>query len=466
MRIAFLDCFSGISGDMFLGAAVDAGVSFEELQPIVRSLGLKAELRMERVARGGLAACRVHVLIDGHSEQPGDGSHQHGSEHSHPHEGEHTHAHEQAHEHPHAHGEAHAHPLQHAHPHRGLPEIRKIIDAAPVSEAARAFALRAFTMLAEAEGKVHNRPAEGIHFHEVGSEDAIVDILCAGVAAEKVGAVRWYASALNVGSGTVRCAHGTLPVPAPAVVELLKGAPIYSSGAPRELLTPTGAAILRALDVCYEPLPPMRASSVGYGAGGRELPGQANVLRITVGESAEAARGDGAPAWRSGTTAELSWDCRSDTITVLEANLDDMNPQLVGYVLQKLLDRGALDVFCTAVQMKKGRPGMVLTVLSTPELAEEMARLLLTESTTLGVRIRQQERRILERRFVQVASPWGEIAVKLGCLPSGEVVNCAPEFEDCRRIAEAHCVPLKNVLQEALRLYLEQRERLARGGEA
>ena len=434
MRIAFLDCFSGISGDMFLGAAVDAGVPLEKLQTVASALGINAELRSRRVERGGLAATKVDVVINGSVDLPREVFHEQ--------------AH--AHQHEHSHGPAQTHVHPHAHNHRGLPEIREIIARAPISPAAQAFALNAFALIAQTEAKIHNRPSEAIHFHEVGSEDAIVDIVCSAVAVDTLAADRWYSSALNVGSGTVQCAHGILPVPAPATVELLQGAPIFSSGIQKELLTPTGAALLRALNVRFEPLPPITLSATGYGAGARDFPGSANVVRLSLGESVDKA---GCPTFAPSPSA-LTWDIdNADSITVLEANLDDMNPQLFSYVQQKLLAAGALDAFGVPVQMKKGRPGLVFTVLAVRALAEALARILLTETTTLGVRIRQEQRRILQREHVTVQSPWGPIRVKLGRL-QGEVVNCAPEFEDCRSIAESTGVPLKTILQEALRLYL------------
>jgi len=440
MRIAYLDCFSGISGDMFLGAAIDAGVPLEKLQTAAAALGLDAELAVRRTTRGGVAAAKADVLIAGRAEQPADLAPGHA--HSHEHEHRHEHSHEHAH---HAHNEGHAHAH---HVHRGLKEIRPILAQAPISAAARAFALRAFELLAQAEAKIHDSDPESIHFHEVGSEDAIVDIVCAAVAIEEIAAERWYCSALNVGSGTVACAHGVLPVPAPATVELLRGAPVYSSGVAKELLTPTGAAILRALEVHFEPLPPMRLSATGYGAGARDFSGSANVLRLLIGEesAAEVPARDAAAG--------------SNQITVLEASLDDMNPQLFAYVQQKLLDAGALDAFAVPVQMKKGRPGLLFTVLAAPADAEAMAGILLTETTTLGVRMRSEQRRTLEREHVTVETQWGPVRVKLGIL-QGEVVNCAPEFEDCRRIAEQTGEPLKRVMQEAQRLYLEQAERAA-----
>jgi len=470
---------------MFLAAAVDAGVPLEKLQAVAAALGLHAELVSSRVDRAGIAATKIDVLIHGHSEQPlesapsdahtHDHSHEHG-EHSHDHahshdhgehahdEPSHSHVHGHEHEHSHAHDPAHAHqPEAHApHTHRGLPEIRQIISHAPISATAQAFALRTFELLAQAEGKIHNRDAESIHFHEVGSEDAIVDIVCSALAAEHLAVDVWYCSALNVGSGTVRCAHGVLPVPAPATAELLRGAPVFSSGIKKELLTPTGAAILRALQVSFQPLPPVTLSATGYGAGARDFPGTPNLVRLSVGESVQLSAKDGCPAsampgWPTSAPASPAqmWDlgpAPADLITVLEANLDDMNPQLFSYVQQKLLTAGALDAFAVPVQMKKGRPGLIFTVLASPAHAELLSRILLTETTTLGVRMRQEQRRILDRKHVTVESPWGPIRVKLGLL-QGEVVNCAPEFEDCRKIAEANGVPLKTVLQEASRLY-------------
>ncbi len=458
MRIAYLDCFSGISGDMFLGAAVDAGVPLEKLETVTRALGLQAELAARRVERAGLAATKLDVLIHGRADQPLDldSAHQHKATHSH--ESSHSHGPESGDSHQHSHTHpAHSHQSEpapaHSHIHRGLAEIREIIARAPISAAAQAFALKTFTLLAQAEGKIHNRPPESIHFHEVGSEDAIVDVICAAVAVEALAADRWYCSALNTGSGTVKCAHGVLPVPAPATAELLRGAPVFSSGIQKELLTPTGAAILRALDVRFEALPPMTLSATGYGAGARDFPAAANVVRLIVGEQ-ETGHPTSESGWPTSAprfSAQM-WE-PDNTITVLEANLDDMNPQLFSYVQQKLLAAGALDAFGVPVQMKKGRPGIVFTVLASPAHAELLARILLTETTTLGVRMRQEQRRILNREHVTVESPWGPIRIKLGRL-QGEVVNCAPEFEDCRRIAEATGVPLKSVLQEALRLYL------------
>jgi uncharacterized protein (TIGR00299 family) protein len=317
-----------------------------------------------------------------------------------------------------------------------LKQIREIIRLAAITDAAKRTATAIFQALGEVEAKIHHQDVETIEFHEVGSVDAIVDIVCAAVAADALRVERWVSSPLNVGGGVVKCAHGTLPVPAPATLELLKNAPVYSSGVQKELVTPTGAAIVRTLSAAYGSFPSMKVEAVGYGAGGRNLPGMPNVTRLTVGESSEA-RAAAAPLER---------------VTVIEANLDDMNPQVFGYVIDRLLEAGALDVFATPVQMKKSRPGLVLTVLARNQDVERLSKLIFAETTTLGMRLRQEQRLTLERQHVTVTTPWGEVRVKTGSL-DGVVCNAAPEFEDCRRLAAAHGVPLKRVMQEALRSY-------------
>jgi len=416
MRIAYLDCFSGISGDMFLGALLDAGVPLPLLEETTRTLGLGATLETSRVLRNGLSATKVDVLVSGVPDAPIEHGHQHGHAHSRP------------------------------APHRGLREIREIIQAAAIAEPAREIALSAFQLLAEAEGRIHQREPEDVHFHEVGAVDAIVDIVCAAVGASWLAADEWVCSPLNVGGGTVHCAHGTLPVPAPATLELLKGAPgapIFGSEINRELVTPTGAAIVRALVTRFGPLPQLSVTATGYGAGAREFAGVANVVRLTLGKSVEA--GAGLP---------------QETVTLLESTLDDCTPQLMGYVLERLLDEGALDAFTAPVQMKKNRPGLLLTVIARPEDAERLAALLFAETTTIGIRTRNELRYALEREHVTVQSEWGPLRIKLARL-NGQVVNAAPEFEDCRAAASASGVPLKQVMQEAVRLYCEQLSDLA-----
>ena len=442
MRIAYLDCFSGISGDMFLGALVSAGVPAELLLKTVQGLDIGAALDIRGVDRNGISATKVDVIVDGQKDLPREEFlHQHdephddqrGHEHAHPRE--HAHGHEHPHEHDHAHSHSHQH-----HPHRGLKQIREIIRQAAIPEAAKQTATAIFQALGEVEAKIHHQDVETIEFHEVGSVDAIVDIVCAAVAADALRVERWVCSPLNVGGGVVKCAHGTLPVPAPATLELLKNAPVYSSGIQKELVTPTGAAIVRTLAAAYGSFPSMKVEAVGYGAGGRNLPGMPNVTRLTVGESSEERRA--APLER---------------ITIIEANLDDMSPQLFGYVIDRLLEAGALDVFATPVQMKKSRPGLVLTVLARNQDVERLSKMIFAETTTLGMRIRQEQRLTLERQHVTVTTPWGEVRVKIGSL-DGVVCNAAPEFEDCRRLAAGHNVPLKQVMQEALRSYFSRQD--------
>jgi uncharacterized protein (TIGR00299 family) protein len=294
-----------------------------------------------------------------------------------------------------------------------------------------------FEALGAAEAKVHNIDIEKVHFHEVGAVDAMVDIVCAAVGAEALGVDEIVCSPLNVGGGTVKCAHGTFPVPAPATVELLKNAPVYSSGIQAELVTPTGAAIVKTLASRFEPFPEMKIEKTGYGAGTRDFPGHANVVRLTIGEA----------------QPEFAAKTPQETVTVLEASLDDLNPQVFGYVMDRLLEEGALDAFGAPVQMKKNRPGMLLTVLCRPEDASKLTELIFTETTTLGVRRREENRQALARKWTTVATRWGDVRLKVASL-NGTVTNYAPEYEDCRRIAMEHHVPLKSVMQEAVQAYL------------
>jgi pyridinium-3,5-bisthiocarboxylic acid mononucleotide nickel chelatase len=458
MRIAYLDCFSGISGDMFLGALVDAGVPGSLLEETVRALGVEAHIEISRVMRAGIAATKVDVIVRGEKDMPREEWH----EHQHPHSHDHLHVAEHAnhcdaheHEHPdaHAHGYGHDHAHDHPHEHsrahgRSLSDIRALIERARVSETAKTTAIRMFENLGAAEAKIHNCSVEEVHFHEVGAEDAIVDIVCAAVGSEALGVDEWGCSPLNVGGGTVQCAHGILPVPAPATLELLKGAPIYSSAIQKELVTPTGAAIVKTLVSRFAAMPSLRPEKTGYGAGFRDLHQQPNVVRITIGESQ--------------TALSIKRDFATDTVTVLEANLDDMNPQIVGHVFDRLFDAGALDAFCAPVQMKKGRPGLVLTVLAQAADVDKLARIIFSETTTIGLRMHETNRLVLPRRHVDVTTQWGTVRVKVANL-NGTVANYAPEYDDCRRLAAEHGVPLKAVMQEAIRLYLHEADRTHHG---
>ena len=298
--------------------------------------------------------------------------------------------------------------------------------------------IRAFQLLGEAEAAIHSVPIEEVHFHEVGAVDTIVDIVCAAVGAEALGVGQWLASPLNVGSGTVRCQHGTLPVPAPATLALLADAPVYAAGPPMERVTPTGAVLLRMLDVRYEKLPAMRILKSGYGAGGRETKGEPNLLRLLVGE-------------QSGQATE-------DSIAVIETVIDDSNPQLLAYVSEKLLASGAWDVYRTSIQMKKGRTGVQMTVLCHPDLVPALQEIIFRETTTIGLRWRLEKKVALAREFAEVETQWGKVKIKIARLPNGTIANAAPEFEECRSLAEQHSVPLKRVMEAAQQAYAIAKE--------
>jgi uncharacterized protein (TIGR00299 family) protein len=430
MRIAYLECFSGISGDMFLGALLDAGVPFELFQKTVAGLNLGAELEHSRVHRGGIAATKLDVVVNGQKDLPREEFWE--QQHANSHDSEPQHAHD------------HSHDQHHG---RSLSEILSIIAAAPISEYARRTASEIFLALGAAEATAHNVNVEQVRFHEVGAADAIVDIVCAAVGAEALEVDQFVASPLNVGGGTVACAHGVMPVPAPATLQLLKNMPIYSGDIQKELVTPTGAAIVKVLVSSFGPRPVMTTERIGCGAGARDFPAHANVLRLSVGETQEAVIGTG----NSGES-----DTEEEEIAILEANLDDLNPQVIGYIVDLAFAEGALDVFTAPVQMKKNRPGTVLTVLSRPEHEAKLRALLFRESSTLGVRTRHEKRYALPRRHQAVVTPWGEVRMKVAHL-NGAVSQYAPEYEDCRRIAVEHHLPLKIVMQEAIRLYLDQK---------
>ena len=424
MRIAYLDCFSGMSGDMFLGALVDAGVPAKLFENTVGGLNVGARLETSRVHRSGIAAIKVDVYAHGEKDLPREVYW----------EQKRAQLHEDARTGVTAPPEYGSHQHEHG---RGLKEIREIIGRAAISETARKNAAAVFETLGAAEARIHSTEIERVHFHEVGAVDAMVDIVCAAVGVEALSIDELICSPLNVGGGTVKCAHGELPVPAPATVEILQGAPVYSSGIQAELVTPTGAAIVKTLATRFSTFPEMKIEKNGYGAGTRDFPGHANVVRLTIGES----------------QASLSHKLSQENVSVLEANLDDLNPQVFGYVMDRLLEEGALDAFGVPVQMKKNRPGTLLTVLCKPEDASKLTELIFTETTTLGVRRREEQRQALQRKWTTVATQWGEVRMKVASM-NGTVTNYAPEYEDCRRIALEHSVPLKSVMQEAMQIYL------------
>jgi pyridinium-3,5-bisthiocarboxylic acid mononucleotide nickel chelatase len=426
MRIAYLDCFSGVSGDMLLGAMVDAGVPADLLHSTVAALDVGARVDVLRVNRSGINAAKVDVFCNGEKELPREQFWAQQDVAGTPARG-------------HGHGHGHDRGDHHG---RGLKQIREIISHAKLTPATQTTAIAIFEALGAAEAKIHGIPIDQVHFHEVGAVDAMVDIVCAAAGAEHLQVAEWICSPLNVGSGTVQCAHGTFPVPAPATLQLLQGAPVYSAGPQLELVTPTGAAIVARLASRFGGFPRMQVVRSGYGAGSRDTSDLPNVVRLTLGESGpETALGE-------------------EVIAVVEASLDDLSPQVFGYVLERALAEGALEAFGTPVQMKKSRPGMLLTVLARPADAGRLARLIFAETTTLGVRVREERRQALDRRWVGVQTRWGEVRVKVASL-NGTIGNFAPEYEDCRRIAGEHRVPLKTVMQEAIQAYLRQSDQNA-----
>ncbi len=426
MRVAYLECFAGISGDMFLGALIDAGVERRVLEQATAAMELGASLAIRTVDRSGITATKVDVIKGGRLAEDDRPAEQ--VQHTHQHQVKTQHLHKGGHAHPHPHEPEtgtqtavavpeHSHEHEHG---RSLTVIRELIRKSGLAEAVKARAIRAFELLGASEAKIHNVPVDEIHFHEVGAVDAIVDIVAAsaGIEALNEAALRetgeelaWHCSPLNVGGGMVQCAHGTFPVPAPATADLLRGVPTYSAHVQQELVTPTGAALVRSLAPTFGQQPAMRVEQIGYGAGGRDPKGFPNVLRLSVGVSSEGSAGRG-----GGGSFQVSGDSHGvtagglQTVTVLETALDDCNPQILAHVMERVLVEGALDAMSTAVGMKKGRQGTLLTVLCQQEDVTRLEQLLLRETSTLGVRRRQESRSCLERSQVS----WKQRSVRFG----------------------------------------------------
>jgi uncharacterized protein (TIGR00299 family) protein len=398
MKIAYFDCFNGAGGDMIVGALIDAGASGQRLEEGLRRLNTpELAVQVEKTRKQGFASTRFTVL----TEKPKQ-----------PHPGKN------------AHDEHHHHAA-----HRHLKQIRALIEAGNFPARVRDRAFAAFDRLADAEAAAHGIDREKVHFHEVGAIDSIADVVGAMLALEDLGIDRCVCSPLPVGSGTVLCEHGIMPVPAPATAILLKGIPLAPSLDTGELLTPTAAAVLTSLCTEFGPMPPMVVTSIGLGAGTREGKNAPNVTRVIIGDTAKAPVGD--------------------TVVVLEANLDDATGELVGYCMGRLLEEGAIDVYCVPVIMKKNRPGVVLTVLCTPEHAGDMESLLFAETPTLGVRRHLAARTKLARRHESVDTPFGAIRIKVGSR-GDDVVNAAPEFEDCAAAARQHHAALRVVMAAAV----------------
>ena len=409
MTLLYFDCFSGISGDMVLGALLDAGLPLDELKRALGSLAVSGyEIDAKKVLRAGVSSTKFMV-------HEGNAPHQHSAPGT-----------------PHEHSAPSTQHQAPGHPHRGLPDIFKLIDRSALSSAGRDRAKALFKRLAEVEAAIHHMPVEKVHLHEVGAVDSIIDIVGAVFGLEWLGVDHVMCSPLNVGGGMVNSAHGVFPVPAPATIKLLEGAPIYGGTVQRELVTPTGALIASSYAASFGASPPMSVERIGYGAGGHDLPHTPNVLRILVGRAAERAPGD--------------------RVTVLECEIDDMNPQIFGSLMDQLYEAGALEVFYVPVQMKKNRPGTLLTVIVPPAMRPTIADIVFRETTTIGLRYADVDRECLQRESLSVETPIGDVRFKVAWR-NGRLVNASPEFEDCVRLAAANNLSIKEVQAIAIKAY-------------
>lgn len=434
-RVMYFDCSSGAAGDMVLGAFIDAGLPLDAVRGALGSLGLDHELTAERVIRAGLSATHVSVTRKGtvgrqHAQAPGH-SHAHTHDHGHDHAHDHAHRHEAHEGHGHDHGED---------GHRSVDQIVHLIDHSALSAPGKARASSLVRRLAEAEAAIHDMPVSQVHLHEVGAVDSIIDIVGAVFAFEWMGIDDVVSSPLNVGGGSVTIAHGTYPVPAPATLRLLSGVPVYGGEPQTELVTPTGALVVSSYAKAYGPLPGMTVDRIGYGAGSKDFRGRPNVLRVVIGERTASAANE------------------AGEIVKIECEIDDMNPQLFGPAFDRLFAAGALDVYATPIQMKKGRPGTLLTVLGRPVDRSALSDVLFRETTTIGVRFELMERDTLERESHEVALEGGSVRMKVATR-RGVVLNAAPEFDDCVRVAAATGQPVKAVQAEAIRAWLARAEK-------
>jgi len=414
-KVLYFDCFSGASGDMILGSLIDAGLPIAELREALGSLALE-NIRVEAHAtqRAGIAATKFEV-IDETVEHPDRSD-----------TGHHHHRHDAGHAHDHA-------------GHRGLSEICLMIDGSGLSTAAKERANHLFRRLAEVEAAIHQTSVEKVHLHEVGAVDSIIDIAGCVFALEWFDVDRIVVSPLNVGSGTVTCEHGVMPVPAPATAKLIEGSPVYSKGPDVELLTPTGALILTDYAESYGSLPAMTLERSGFGAGNHDFPDHPNLLRVVIGQE------DASSAL--------------ERVVVLECEIDDMNPQIFGLLMDRLYANGALDVFYVPIQMKKNRPGTLVTIVALPVQRETLSNIVFRETTTIGVRFREMDRERLDREEVEVETSLGVVRFKLARRPRTDVIlNASPEFGDCVRLAEEHGLPVKAVQAVATKAFLELQE--------
>jgi len=456
-----LDCASGIAGDMFLGACLDLGMPLEVLAEAVAGLGLAGVgVESRKASRGGFAGTRFRVLLDGRPLEGPDPEEAGG--HGHPGPEEHVHVHAHGHHHEHGHQNAQEHAHRHAHEHaqrearrhdgdpagahdprgqRDLAQIRTLLARSGLQPPVRERALRLFSRLGEAEAKAHGMPVERVHFHEVGAVDSIVDLVGAAAAVEHLAPERLTCGMVNLGSGRVRTDHGELPVPTPATAELLQGVPVYGGRAgDGELTTPTGAVLLAELVDAFDELPPLVLEAAGYGLGRRQLPTQPNALRLLRGQRL---------GLQAGAGAATAGGAGAPEVAVVECEVDDLPGEGFGYLMERLLAAGALDVYFTPLVMKKSRPGTLVSMLCRRARLEELAGILLLESGSLGCRYHLAARFEAERDAVDVETAFGRVRIKRGRL-GGRVVAAAPEYEDCRRLALAAGVPWREVYRAAL----------------
>ncbi len=378
MKIAYLDCFSGISGDMFIGALLDAGLSFEDLDQKIQDLPFDSfHLEMKQEARSQIFGTRFVVKTEGQEQVP-----------------------------------------------RNLEVIRNIIRKGSLSSGVKDKSVRIFEELAGVEGKIHNKPPEEVHFHEVGAVDSIIDIVGTVYGLERLGITSLFVSSLPLGSGFVETAHGRIPIPAPATTALLEGVPVYDSGTHHEMVTPTGAALVKGLATSFGPMPPMVVEKIGYGVGKRDLSDRPNLVRILIGH--------------------MQTEGQVDTVIILEANIDDTSPEWLGFLMDRLFDAGALDVVFCPVQMKKNRPGIQIQIMGRPDQKDTLMEILFRESSTLGIRFRYTQRMVLQRSVAEVESPWGKIKVKKVLERDGSPFFL-PEYEACREVALKTNRPLREI---------------------
>jgi len=457
MKTLYLDIFSGISGDMFIGALLDLGVDAHDFEHELQKLKLEGyHLHVSRAHKAAIEGVKFDVHVagghshehahaggvvhthshshEGHDHEHDEQHHHHEEEHAHSHD-HHGHAHE---EHEHREHEHTPHEEKHEHSHgRNFSEIKELISSSQLSDWVKAKVIAVFHRIAVAEGKIHGLPPEQVHFHEVGAVDSIVDIVGGCIALELLDKPRVLASPVVEGTGWIHCAHGRFPIPAPATLAILgeRGVPVSQCDEPHELVTPTGAALLAELVEEFGPMRELVAEKIGFGLGTRDNQTRPNVLRAILGKT---------------VSSKGKHDWETDTIAVLETNLDDINPEILGHFVEQALSAGALDVFHTPVQMKKNRPGVLLTVLCAEADGDKFTELILRETSSFGVRRHAAERRKLAREFTSVKTPYGEVSVKLGKL-DGKVIQTAPEFESCKKLARQAKVPLKLIYEAAIK---------------